>query len=237
MRQRNDLTLYEDRATSFWDEDDPFFRSLRSVGEFHLGLIDRQWGSALAGARVADLGCGGGRMAVALAERGALVTGIDRSHAALAAGRAEAERRGLDVQFLHGDLFDAPLATGDFDFVVLGDVLEHVTPPSAAITEAARLLAPRGRMFANTFDRTALSSLAVVHLAETLRLVPPGTHDPKLFVRPSELEEYAASAGLRIERIVHERPRLLRSLRTWTIHLTEATSGPGYSAFMSRITS
>jgi len=33
---------------------------------------------------------------------------------------------------------------------------------------------------------------------------------------------------------VRERPDLLRTLRTWSVHLTEASSGPGYSAFLTR---
>lgn len=233
---RNDLEIYQREATSFWDESSPALRSLRSVGEFHLGLIEREWGPLLRGARVVDLGCGGGRMALALAERGALVTGVDRAGRALEAGLEEARRRGLDVRFVCADLTRTPLPDGDFDFVVLGDVLEHLEDPRAAIAEAARLLAPRGRLFVNTFDRRALSTLAVVHLAEGLGLVPRGTHDPRMFVRPAELEEYAAAHGLAVDGIVWERPRLGRTVRTWTIHLAESRRRSfGYSAFLRAI--
>lgn len=233
---RNDLGIYDREAQSFWDESSPALRSLRSVGAFHLELIERAWGPHLRGARVVDLGCGGGRMALALAERGALVTGVDQAGSALEAGRDEAARRGFDVRFVQADLCATPFPDGDFDFVVLGDVLEHLERPERAIAEAARLLAPRGRLFVNTFDRRALSALAVVHLAEGIGLVPRGTHDPRLFVRPSELEEYAASHGLALDGIVWERPRLARTLRTWTIHLAESRRRSfGYSAFLRAI--
>lgn len=234
MTVRNDLDLYERHADRLWAEDDRFFRSLRSVGDFHLGLVAREWGAELAGSDVVELGCGGGRMALALQGLGARVVGVDLSAGSLAAARAEGERRGAEASFLRADLTATPLAGGAFDFALLCDVLEHLEAPVAALREAARLLRPGGRLFLCTFDRSALSGLMVVTVAEGLGLVPRGTHDPRLFVRPAELERYGAPFGLRLERLVWERPALGRSLRTWTIHLREAKRGFGYSAFLRK---
>lgn len=234
MTVRNDLALYEQHATGWWDVSDRFFRSLRSVGEFHVTLIEREWAGAIEGARVADLGCGGGFLALALADLGAEVVGLERSPGSVRAAQAEARRRGSRARFLCGDLYVAPLDTADYDFVLMSDVLEHLEHPAAALREAARLLRPGGRLFLNTFDRTLVSAFTVVHLAEGLGLVPRGTHDARLFVRPDELRTYAAEAGLELERVVRERPALLRTIMHWKIHLIEASRGPGYSAFLTR---
>jgi release factor glutamine methyltransferase len=80
------------------------------------------------GARVADVGTGSGAIALALkAERPDLhVVATDVSAGALAVARANAERLGLDVEFLHGDLLD-PVA-GE-----LGAVLSN--PPYVATAD------------------------------------------------------------------------------------------------------
>lgn len=234
MNARNDLELYERNAQGWWVDGHRHFRSLRSVSDFHQGLMAEHWGADLQHAQVADLGCGGGYLAMALGTRGARVTGIDRSPASLAAARGEAHRRGARHGFLCADLYRAPLASGRFDFVVLSDVVEHLEHPERAVAEAARLLRPGGRLFVSTFDRTRATGWLVVHLAEGLGLVPRGTHDARLFIRPAELEGQAARVGLQFEHLVWERPALLESLRTWTIHLRSAHSGLGYSAFFRK---
>jgi len=237
VRARNDLDLYEERADRWWSPGDRTFRSLRSVGAFHLGLIERQWRDELPGARVVELGCGGGALAIELASRGASVTGIDLSPSSVEAASAEARRRGVDARFLRGNLLACPLPGGSFDLAVLTDVLEHVTDPAAALREVGRLLRPGGLVFLNTFDRTWLSRLVVVDLAEGLGLVPRGTHDPRLFVRPDELRRYAEAGGLVLERLVRERADRLRTALTWTVHLREARRGPGFSAFLRKVAS
>ncbi len=152
--------------------------------------------------------------------------------ASIGAARAQAELCELSVRFLRADLYRCPLHDAAFDFVVVPDVLEHLSDPAAALREAARLLRPGGRMFLSTFDRTWRSRVAVVTVAEGLGLVPRGTHDARLFVRPDELHEYARESGLTVQLLVRESPALLRTAFTWTVHLRESRRGPGYSAFL-----
>ena len=56
------------------------------------------------GRRILDLACGGGRHSLAMARRGAVVTGIDLGPAAIASARRRAKRAGLTVEFVQGDL-------------------------------------------------------------------------------------------------------------------------------------
>ena len=69
------------------------------------------------GERVVDVGCGTGRHAVPLAQRGVRVTGVDLSAAMLARARARAEAAGVDVALVKADARDLP-PIGPFDAAI-----------------------------------------------------------------------------------------------------------------------
>jgi 2-polyprenyl-6-hydroxyphenyl methylase/3-demethylubiquinone-9 3-methyltransferase len=234
-RARNDLALYDRAADEWWDPDAASFRSLHAVKVFHLAVLRRRYGAALATGRIVDLGCGGGLLSIPLAADGAEVTGVDLSAPSLAAARREAARRGLRCGFVEADLRATPLPDGAADFVLLSDVLEHIEDPGAALREAGRLLRDGGHLFVNTINRTRRASLLAVRIAEGLGYVPRGTHDPRLFVRPDELRDLARAAGLRIEALVGESPRLAATIRHRAIQLRRSRGlGVLYSAFLVR---
>jgi SAM-dependent methyltransferase len=56
------------------------------------------------GRRILDVACGGGRHSLAMARRGAVVTGIDLGPAAIAMARRRAKRAGVRVEFIQGDV-------------------------------------------------------------------------------------------------------------------------------------
>ena len=68
-----------------------------------IAFLDRV-GLLLPGRRVLDLACGGGRHSLAMARRGAIVTGIDLGPEAIATARRRAKRAGLAIEFVQGDL-------------------------------------------------------------------------------------------------------------------------------------
>lgn len=88
-------------------------------------------------------------------------------------------------------------------------------------------------MYVSTLNRTVASRMLAVHLAETLRLVPPGTHDPDRFIRPQELAAAAATAGLRLDRLLGQRLRLIATIRSWAVRLAPGPSTAiGYGAWL-----
>lgn len=89
--------------------------------------------------RLLDLGCWVGFLLAEARDRGWDGVGIEPSTFASAYAR---EQLGLDVRT--EDLFTAELAEGAFDAVVLGDVIEHLVDPGAALTRIGALLAPGG---------------------------------------------------------------------------------------------
>ena len=95
-----------------------------------------------AGDRVLDVGTGPGPVAAAVAERGAKPIGLDFSETML----TEARRGHPDIEFRAGSGEALPFGDNAFDVVVGNFVLHHSGAPDKVMTEACRVLRPRGRM-------------------------------------------------------------------------------------------
>jgi ubiquinone/menaquinone biosynthesis C-methylase UbiE len=96
------------------------------------------------GAATLEVGCGEGRVARDLAARGHRVTGLDASPTLLRAA-AEADPAG---RYVVGPAEALPFEDGAFDLVVAYNSLMDVADMPAAVREAARVLAPGGRLCA-----------------------------------------------------------------------------------------
>jgi SAM-dependent methyltransferase len=115
----------------------------------------------VAGRRVLDAGCGSGPLFAALRDRGAVVTGFDKS-----AGMLELARRrlGADADLRVADLGrPLPFPDGAFDDVVASLVLHYLEDWTAPLAELRRVLRPGGRLIAS-----------VDHPLQGHRLVRPG---------------------------------------------------------------
>jgi SAM-dependent methyltransferase len=131
------------RTMSYHDEIWASVPADRPVDERAAGWAVETVASAGERARVLDLGCGDGRISGLLADAGAEVTGVDPSQTALARARAAHP----EIRFLPPDDDGSiPLADGSFDVVVAVNVLEHVADTQRLMSEARRVLAPRGKL-------------------------------------------------------------------------------------------
>lgn len=192
---RNKLEIYDDFAANWWSDDVRWVRTLKNLVPGRLSWFDRHidWQRKA----VLDLGCAGGFMAEALTEKGANVTGIDPAEQAIEAARSRAVSVGHAIRYDVGVGEDLPYADAAFDAVVCVDVLEHVSDLDRVLAEVARVLKPGGLFLYDTINRNPLSLFAAITVAEDLlRLLPKGTHDPALFIKPSELRQVLARAGL-----------------------------------------
>jgi ubiquinone/menaquinone biosynthesis C-methylase UbiE len=98
---------------------------------------------------VLDLACGHGRIANRLAERGARVTGLDATPLFLDHARQDAATRGLEVEYVEGDMRSLPWEDGRFDYVLswftsLGYFDDEDN--RRVLREAYRALRPGGRL-------------------------------------------------------------------------------------------
>lgn len=109
---------------------------------------------------ILDVGTGTGRAAIALARRGAIVTGLDASAQMLAVAERRAREAGVPVRFLQGDAHGTGLAAQSFDAVVCLRVLMHTPDWRQSLAELCRLARQRV-----VIDYPALWSAAALQAA------------------------------------------------------------------------
>jgi len=140
---------------------------------------------------VLDVGCGGGFITHSLSAAGFQATGVDYSSLALMAAVAQ-DHTVRGGQYSVADAHRLPFADGKFDGVVLSEVLEHVEDPASVLEEAARVLAPGGVMVVTGPNRTRLSRITLIGLAQEwpTRVLPRGLHSHAAFVPTGQLNDW-----------------------------------------------
>lgn len=195
---QSEIAKFEALASRWWDADGEF-RPLHEINPLRANYIDRH--SPVHGQRLADIGCGGGILAEAMARRGAEVTGIDMGEAPLSVARLHQLESGIDVTYRQSTAEElAAEQPESFDIVCCLEMLEHVPDPGAVVAACAQLARPGGSLYFSTINRNPKAFLfAIVGAEHILRLLPAGTHEYEKFIRPSELARWIREAGLQLE--------------------------------------
>ncbi|ERL52865.1 bifunctional 2-polyprenyl-6-hydroxyphenol methylase/3-demethylubiquinol 3-O-methyltransferase UbiG [Halomonas huangheensis] len=193
----SEIDKFSALADRWWDREGEF-KPLHEINPLRLDFIDAR--ANIAGRKVLDVGCGGGILAESMAHRGAKVTGIDLSEAALEAGRRHAESQSIEVDYRLVSVEQlAEEMPQQFDVVTCMEMLEHVPNPESVIKACLRLLKPGGHLMLSTINRNPKAyALAILGAEYLLGMVPRGTHDYARFIRPSELALWCRNAGARV---------------------------------------
>jgi ubiquinone/menaquinone biosynthesis C-methylase UbiE len=97
-----------------------------------------------AGGSVLEVAPGPGYLAIELARRGFVVTGLDISHSFVRIARENAAKAGQSIAFQYGDAAHMPFEDESFDYVVCMAAFKNFTDPVGAIDEIHRVLRPGG---------------------------------------------------------------------------------------------
>ena len=154
--QRQLLSLLPAAEPQF-EKDLAKLRDIRAEGDLGAEAItesDRSLHRALVELTVArplgdllDIGCGQGRILKLLASRAQRSVGVDVDSDQRRLARAELLLAGTpNCTLRKGDMYELPFSSGEFDTIILDDVLLDARDPAAAIGEAQRVLSPGGRM-------------------------------------------------------------------------------------------
>jgi 2-polyprenyl-6-hydroxyphenyl methylase / 3-demethylubiquinone-9 3-methyltransferase len=196
--RQDELDRFAALANRWWDPQGPQ-KPLHALNPARLGYVAGR--VPLRGAKVLDVGCGGGLLSEAMAKEGADVTAIDLAEDLVKVARLHGLESGVRVDYrvqpVEALAEEQPAA---FDAVTCMEMLEHVPDPGAILHACATLLKPGGRLFVSTLNRTpAAFALAIVGAEYIARLLPTGTHRYSEFIRPSELAAWLRAAGLELE--------------------------------------
>ena len=192
-----ELKKFEALAGRWWNPEGPM-KALHEINPLRLDYIDQR--APLNGARVLDVGCGGGLLSEGMAIRGARVLGIDLAQASLDVAAAHAREHEVEVQYRCQSAEQlAEEQPGAFEIVTCLEMLEHVPDPGLVVSACARAVQPGGTVFFSTINRNLKSFLlAIVGAEHVLGMLPRGTHEYEKLIRPSELAAWCRDAGLQV---------------------------------------
>jgi 2-polyprenyl-6-hydroxyphenyl methylase / 3-demethylubiquinone-9 3-methyltransferase len=190
-----EIAKFEALASRWWDRGSEF-KPLHDINPLRANFIDER--SPVAGTRLIDVGCGGGILAESMAQRGAVVTGIDMGEAPLGVARIHQLESGVEVEYRQSTAEQAAEDQPEhYDVVCCLEMLEHVPDPGSVIAACAELAKPGGSLYFSTINRNPKAfAFAIVGAEHILKLLPAGTHEYARFIKPSELAGWIRDAGL-----------------------------------------
>ncbi|MEM6605553.1 MAG: bifunctional 2-polyprenyl-6-hydroxyphenol methylase/3-demethylubiquinol 3-O-methyltransferase UbiG [Pseudomonadota bacterium] len=193
-----EIAKFDSIASRWWDTEGEF-QPLHDINPLRANWIDER--APVVGKRLLDVGCGGGILSEAMAMRGAAVTGIDMAEAALRVAELHQLESGVQVDYRLSTAEQlAESEPAQFDIVCCLEMLEHVPDPDQVVAACAALVKPGGDIFFSTINRNPKSFLfAIIGAERILRLLPTGTHDYRMLIRPSELSQWLRRAGLDLQ--------------------------------------
>ncbi|GAB3379725.1 bifunctional 2-polyprenyl-6-hydroxyphenol methylase/3-demethylubiquinol 3-O-methyltransferase UbiG [Spongiibacter taiwanensis] len=193
-----EIAKFEELAHRWWDRESEF-KPLHDINPLRVNYIDQR--SPLAEKKVLDVGCGGGILSEAMAQRGAKVTGIDMGETPLSVARLHQLESGVKVDYFQATAEEmAEDQPGTYDVVTCLEMLEHVPNPASVIRACASLCKPGGDLYFSTINRNPKSFMfAIVGAEYVLQMLPKGTHEFSKFIRPAELAGWVREADLSLE--------------------------------------
>jgi len=192
-----EVAKFDEVAYRWWDAESEF-KPLHEINPLRLKYINDN--AKLPNKKAIDVGCGGGLLSEAMAKAGATVSGIDMGKGPIEIAELHLLESQLEITYqqISAEEF-ATQHPESFDVVTCMEMLEHVPDPESIIQACARMIIPGGHAFFSTLNRNPKSYVhAIVGAEYILKMLTPGTHDYKKFIKPSELARWLRQADLEL---------------------------------------
>ena len=202
---KDEIIQFSKLADDWWNEEGSmsFLHSMSKIRTqyikesiiHNLNISKRKY--FLEDVEILDIGCGGGIASEPLARMGAKLTSIDESKELIRIAKLHAKAMHLDIKYRHSNIEEMLKNKKKYDVVVALELLEHVNNISYFCKMLAKLIKPNGLIIISTINRSILSKMIVIKIAEDiLKKIPAGTHNYKKFIKPIEIKNYFRLSGL-----------------------------------------
>ncbi len=186
---QQEVQKFSELAEKWWDKSGDF-KPLHVINPLRANYIASK--VDLTGKKILDVGCGGGILAEALSDAGAIVTGIDAAGPGIEIAKLHAQDNNKSINYMEStaeDLLDS--SEEKFDIVTCLEVLEHVPDPELLVRTCIDLLKSEGDLFLSTINKNPRSWITAIVGAEYIfNILPKGTHEFNKFIKPSSLGSF-----------------------------------------------
>ena len=195
---KDEIIQFSKLANDWWDEEGSM-SFLHAMSEIrtkfikielieHFNLKDKN--KLLKGLNILDLGCGGGIASEPLCRLGANLTGVDESEKLIEVAKLHAKNMKLKINYQCTSIQNLVKIKNKYDVVIALELLEHVNNLEEFCKLITNLLTEDGIIILSTINKTFLSKLFVIDMAEkVLKKIPMGTHNYEKFIKPSEIKD------------------------------------------------
>ena len=194
---KDEIIQFSKLANDWWDEEGSM-SFLHSMSEIrtkfikielieHFNIKDKN--KLFKGLNILDLGCGGGIASEPLCRLGANLTGVDESKKLIEVAKLHAKNMKLKINYQCTSIENLNKFKNKYDVIIALELLEHVNNLKQFCKLMTNLLNEDGIIILSTINKTFLSKLFVIDMAEKiLKKIPMGTHHYEKFIKPSEIK-------------------------------------------------
>jgi len=186
---QQEVQKFSELAEKWWDKSGDF-KPLHVINPLRANYIASKVN--LTGKKILDVGCGGGILAEALSDAGAIVTGIDAAGPGIEIAKLHAQDNNKSINYMESTAEDLLNSSEEkFDIVTCLEVLEHVPDPELLVRTCINLLKSEGDLFLSTINKNPRSWITAIVGAEYIfNILPKGTHEFNKFIKPSSLGSF-----------------------------------------------
>ena len=186
---QQEVQKFSELAEKWWDKSGDF-KPLHVINPLRANYIASK--VDLTGKKILDVGCGGGILAEALSDAGAIVTGIDAAGTGIEIAKLHAQDNNKSINYMESTAEDLLNSSEEkFDIVTCLEVLEHVPDPELLVRTCINLLKSEGDLFLSTINKNPRSWITAIVGAEYIfNILPKGTHEFNKFIKPSSLGSF-----------------------------------------------
>ena len=186
---QQEVQKFSELAEKWWDKSGDF-KPLHVINPLRANYIASK--VDLTGKKILDVGCGGGILAEALSDAGAIVTGIDAAGPGIEIAKLHAQDNNKSINYMESTAEDLLNSSEEkYDIVTCLEVLEHVPDPELLVHTCINLLKSEGDLFLSTINKNPRSWITAIVGAEYIfNILPKGTHEFNKFIKPSSLGSF-----------------------------------------------